>query len=206
MYNAYRPYSYPYCYNTPMYNPAAMYGPFKTCPYPHCITAPVYGPDLFKQLPGEHVPLPTGAGYCAPMELKDYGPEPFVINIEEAARQNSNFRTVLWTGKHLQLALMSLNVGEDIGLEMHPAVDQFIRIEEGRGIVKMGNSRDNLDFERRVFDGYVIFIPAGKWHNLINTGHRPLKLYTIYAPPEHPKGTVHVTKEEAQAAERKRLR
>lgn len=139
---------------------------------------------------------PNHRGY--PIELKDHGPCPFVTNIEEAAKQNDFFRIALWTGKHLQLTLMSINVGEDIGLEMHSDLDQFIRIEQGRGIVRMGNSMDNLNFQTRVYDGYVIFIPAGTWHNLINTGPVPIKLYSIYAPPAHPHGTVHRTKEEAE--------
>jgi len=130
--------------------------------------------------------------------LKDYGPEPFVTNIEDATKQNNNFRTALWTGKHLQLTLMSINVGEDIGLEMHPNVDQFIRIEEGQGIIKMGDSRNNLNFQKRVYENFIVIIPAGKWHNLINTGHKPLKLYSIYAPPQHPHGTVHRTKADAE--------
>ena len=130
--------------------------------------------------------------------LKDYGPSPFVVNIREAARQNTNFRTTLWTGGHFQITLMTIRVGEDIGLEMHPNVDQFIRVEEGVGIVRMGDSRDRVDFQCKVSDGSAIVIPAGKWHNLINTGYRPLKLYSIYAPPEHPYGTVHVTKQEAE--------
>jgi len=134
--------------------------------------------------------------------LKDYGPEPFVIDIEKAAETNNNFRTALWTGKHLQVTLMCINVGEDIGLEIHPDHDQFIRIEEGQGIVKMGARKDRLNFLRRFRDGFAIMIPAGKWHNLINTGDKPLKLYSIYAPPEHPHGTVHKTKAEAEEAER----
>lgn len=92
-------------------------------------------------------------------------------------------------------------LGNDIGLEVHPNVDQFLRIEEGQGLVKMGNSKDNLTFERRVSDNYAIIVPAGTWHNLINTGNTPIKLYTIYAPPEHPYGTVHRTKADAEAAE-----
>ena len=131
-----------------------------------------------------------------PIELRDYGPAPFVINIEQATRRNSNFRTVLWTGCYLQLTLMSINVGEDIGLERHEFTDQFIRIEEGQGLVRMGICPDSLNFQRYVADGDVILIPAGTWHNLINTGNRQLKLYSIYAPPEHPRGTVHVTKPE----------
>lgn len=133
--------------------------------------------------------------------FKDYGPEPFVVNIEEATRRNNTFRTALWTGDHLQLTLMSLNPGEDIGLEIHPDVDQFIRIEAGEGRVKMGDSKDRLDFQAKVCDNFAIFIPAGKWHNIINTGSAPLKLYSIYAPPNHPPGTVQKTKAEAIAAE-----
>jgi mannose-6-phosphate isomerase-like protein (cupin superfamily) len=96
---------------------------------------------------------------------------------------------------------MSINVGDDIGLEIHPNVDQFIRIEEGQGLVRMGDSKDNLNFQRKVCDDFAFIIPAGKWHNLINTGNKPLKLYSIYAPPQHPHGTVHETKAIAQAAE-----
>jgi mannose-6-phosphate isomerase-like protein (cupin superfamily) len=98
---------------------------------------------------------------------------------------------------------MSINVGKDIGLEVHPDHDQFIRIEEGQGVVKMGDSKNKLDFQKRVSDDYVILIPAGKWHNLINTGNKPLKLYSIYAPPEHPHGTVQKNREVLEAAEQK---
>lgn len=134
-------------------------------------------------------------------ELEDYGPEPFAVNIEEITKLNDNYRTALWTGRHLQLTLMSIRVGGDIGLEIHPNVDQFIRIEEGQGIVKMGDRKDRLDFQERVYDDFAFIIPAGKWHNLINTGNKPIKLYSIYAPPQHPHGTVHKTKAIAQAAE-----
>ena len=133
-----------------------------------------------------------------PNYIRDYGPEPFVININEATMQNNNFRTALWTGKHLQVTLMSINVGESIGLEMHPAVDQFIRIEQGYGLVQMGNDKNNLNFERKVYDDFAIIIPAGKWHNLTNIGNVPIKLYSIYAPPNHPKGTIHRTKADAE--------
>jgi len=135
-------------------------------------------------------------------QLKDYGPNPFVIDIEDAAERNLTFRTALWTGTHLQLVLMSIPVGEEIGLERHGETDQFIRIVEGRALVQMGNAADRLDFRRYVEDDDVILIPAGTWHNISNTGQRPLKLYTIYAPPEHPRGTVHATKQDALAAER----
>ena len=162
-----------------------MYNPYP-CPCPYCNYSSMYNhPGYWNQY----------------IKLKDYGPEPFVIDIEKATLQNNNFRTALWTGCHLQLTLMSINVGEDIGLEKHPDLDQFIRIEQGEGIVKMGDSKHNLDFQARVSDDYAIIIPAGKWHNLINTGCVPLKLYSIYAPPQHPFGTVHKTKEDAEMAE-----
>jgi mannose-6-phosphate isomerase-like protein (cupin superfamily)/rubrerythrin len=131
----------------------------------------------------------------------DYGPNPFVIDINEATKQNNNFRTAIWTGDHLQITLMSIGVGEDIGLEIHPDLDQFLRIEQGQGLVQMGDRKDRLDFRQQVADDFSIVIPAGKWHNLTNTGKEPLKLYSIYAPPQHPKGTVHETKAVAMAAE-----
>ncbi len=130
--------------------------------------------------------------------LRDYGPYPFVINIERATLQNDYYRIALWTGEYLQLTLMSINAGDEIGLEIHNELDQFIRIEDGQGIVMMGDREDQLDFKAKVYDDDAILIPAGKWHNLINTGHTPLKLYSIYAPPEHPRGTVHETKEDAE--------
>ena len=130
------------------------------------------------------------------MMLKDYGLTPFVININEATKQNNTYRTALWTGKHLKLTLMSINPGDDIGLEMHPNVDQFLRIEQGQGITQMGKTKDQLDFRRNVQDDFAIFIPAGTWHNLTNTGNVPLKLYSIYAPPNHPFGTVQPTKQQ----------
>ncbi|GAE90297.1 mannose-6-phosphate isomerase [Acetivibrio straminisolvens JCM 21531] len=169
----------------------------KVCQCPYLPSMPMYNFGLCNPVLPQHIPYAEHAKGCTPIKLKDYGPEPFVVNIEEAAKQNDNFRTALWTGSHLQLTLMSINVGEDIGLEMHPDVDQFIRIEEGCGIVKMGDSKNNLNFQRNVYDDYIIIIPAGKWHNLINTGDKPIKLYSIYAPPNHPHGTVHATKKDA---------
>jgi len=121
--------------------------------------------------------------------------------MENATLQNDYFRTALWTGTHLQLTLMSIKPGEDIGLEIHPNTDQFLRIEQGQGVVMMGKDKDNLTFQKRVYDNYAIFVPAGTWHNVINTGRKPLKLYSIYAPPQHPFGTVHVTKQDAEGQE-----
>ncbi|MFX3650157.1 MAG: cupin domain-containing protein [Paenibacillus sp.] len=135
------------------------------------------------------------------MLLQDYGKRPLVIDIEKASQLNNTFRTALWTGEHFQVTLMRINVGEDIGLEVHPNTDQFIRIEEGQGLVQMGDSKDNLDFVANATEDYAIIVPAGKWHNLTNTGDKPLKVYVIYAPPQHPFGTVHLTKADAMAAE-----
>lgn len=133
--------------------------------------------------------------------LTDHGTKPFVVNIKEASKQNNTYRTALWTGTHLQVTLMSLNVGEDIGLEIHPDVDQFLRIEQGQGIVQMGKTKEDLNFKRNVYDDSAIMIPAGTWHNVTNTGTIPLKLYSIYAPPNHPIGTVHPTKADALSME-----
>ena len=126
--------------------------------------------------------------------VTDYGPGPFVIDINKAAIANDTYRTALWTGKNLQLTVMSVNPGEDLGLEVHPSNDQFLRIEKGIGVVQMGNAQHNLTFQQNVYDDYAIFVPAGTWHNVTNTGTEPMKIYTVYAPPHHPWGTVHQTK------------
>ncbi len=133
--------------------------------------------------------------------MADLGPNPLAVNINRAARNNRNFRTALWTGKHLQVTLMSINPGEDIGLEIHRDLDQFLRVEQGRGVVLMGKNRYRPDYHMGVGKDSAIMVPAGTWHNVINTGSEPLKLYSIYAPPEHPHGTVHATKKEALEAE-----
>jgi mannose-6-phosphate isomerase-like protein (cupin superfamily) len=122
-------------------------------------------------------------------------------NIEEATLANTNFRTVLWTGSHSQLTVMSLASGEEIGLEVHPDHDQFLRIEAGHARVEVGPSRDDLTENQDVEDDWAVIVPAGTWHNVTNTGRGPLKLYVLYAPANHPEGTVHVTKAEADAAE-----
>lgn len=129
----------------------------------------------------------------------DYGPMPFAIDINKATLANDTYRTALWTGKNLQLTLMSINPGDDIGLEIHPDTDQFLRIEEGTGIVQMGNSRNNLYYQQNIYSDYAILIPADTWHNVINTGKTPMKIYSIYAPPHHPWGTIHQTKAIAEA-------
>lgn len=130
--------------------------------------------------------------------IRDYGPEPFVVNIEEITKANNTFRTALWTGEHLQLTLMNIPVGESIGLEIHPDTDQFLRLEQGEGLVQMGKDKNNLSFQKRVSNNFAFVVPAGTWHNLINIGNIPIKLYSIYAPPKHPRGTVHLTKADAE--------
>jgi mannose-6-phosphate isomerase-like protein (cupin superfamily) len=213
MYNPYETSPCNYCIYASGYSSNYRYNDSSSYPCSYCYDVPRYNPDFSHQYADEYVPFPDETEYYSRfddwqpeeddgfIELKDYGPEPFVVNINEATKQNDTFRSALWTGSHLQLTLMSINVGEDIGLELHPDLDQFIRVEEGQGLVKMGDSRTNLDFQANVYDDFAFIIPSGKWHNLINTGNTPLKLYSIYAPPQHPQGTVHETKADAIAAE-----
>jgi mannose-6-phosphate isomerase-like protein (cupin superfamily) len=122
-------------------------------------------------------------------------------NVEEATLANTNFRTVVFTGANIQLTVMRLGPGEEIGVEMHDHLDQFLRIEQGSARVTFGPSADQVDEEHEVEDDWAVVVPGGTWHNVINTGAGDLKLYSIYAPPEHPPETVHRTKEEADAAE-----
>ena len=134
-------------------------------------------------------------------EIRDYGCEPLIFNIEHATGMNENFRTTLWTGRDMQLTLMSIPIRGDIGIEMHPDVDQFIRVEHGRARVYMGACRDKLQEVAYVEGSDAILIPAGTWHNIVNTGGCSLKLYSLYAPPQHPFGTIHRTKEDAEHEE-----
>lgn len=119
----------------------------------------------------------------------------FVSNIVNDTLQNDNFRKVLYTGSFMQLVVMSLKPGEEIGVEVHHTVDQFFRIEEGMATVIINGE------EQIIVDDDVVIVPAGAEHNIINTGTEVVKLYTIYAPPNHPVGTIHATKAEADAAE-----
>ncbi len=112
----------------------------------------------------------------------------FVDDIEKLTEENDNFRKVLYTGKHMQLVLMTLQPGEDIGLEVHEGHDQFFRIEEGEGEVIIDGTTTPIE------DDDAIIVPAGAEHNVINTGDEPLRLYTIYSPPEHRDGVLHATK------------
>ena len=137
----------------------------------------------------------------ADVVLKDYGAEPTVLNIEDYTVANNNFRTALWTGAKLQVTVMSIPAGCDVGLEQHPETDQFLRIEDGQANVVMGDSKESLTFIKTAEKDFAIIVPAGKWHNIINTGDKPLKLYSIYSPAEHPHSTVHKTQAEAEEAE-----
>ena len=131
-------------------------------------------------------------------DFSDRGKKPVVENIEEWTKANENFRTTVWTGEKMQMTLMTIQPGDDIGLEVHEGIDQFLRIESGKGLCQMGPSEDNLDFEAEVADDFAIFVPANMWHNVTNTGEEPLKLYTLYAGPDHVPGTVHPTHEDAE--------
>jgi mannose-6-phosphate isomerase-like protein (cupin superfamily) len=128
----------------------------------------------------------------------------WIGDIEDATLTNTTFRTVVFTGEHTQLTLMRLAPGEDIGREVHPNLDQFIRIEQGEARAELGSTGDRVDETHDVGEDWAIIVPAGVWHNVVNTGTGELKLYSLYSPPEHPPNTVHDTKAEAEAAERAR--
>ena len=112
----------------------------------------------------------------------------FVQDIEKLTKGNDHFRKVVYTGKHLQLVLMTLQAGEEIGSEVHEGHDQFFRIEEGKGQVVIDDNRYDVE------DDDAVIVPAGARHNVVNTGDQPLRLYTLYGPPEHRDGVVHPTK------------
>lgn len=129
--------------------------------------------------------------------IEDIGPRAQAFNLEQATRDNSNYRTVAWSGRYLQVTLMSIPVGADIGLEAHPDTDQFLRLDAGRGRVRMGESRDGLTFDEVVTDGWCVLVPAGTWHNITNVGDVPMQVYAIYAPAHHKPGKVHETAADA---------
>jgi mannose-6-phosphate isomerase-like protein (cupin superfamily) len=126
----------------------------------------------------------------------------WVGDIERETVENTTFRTAVFTGEHTQLTVMRLAPGEDIGREAHTDRDQFLLIEQGEGRVELGRTEETVDETHDVSADWAIIIPAGVWHNLVNTGSDELKLYSLYSPPEHPPGTVHETKAEAEEAER----
>lgn len=134
--------------------------------------------------------------------IEDIGPKPQSFDLENATRSNKNYRTTVWTGRYLQMTLMSIPVREDIGWEVHPDTDQFLRLDAGRGRVQMGESKDRLTFDKEVSNGWCILVPAGMWHNVTNVGNEPMQLYVIYAPPHHKPGTIHKTAADSAAAEK----
>lgn len=132
------------------------------------------------------------------MKIADIGPRPDSFDLETATTENRNYRTVAWSGRYLQVTLMSIPVGGSIGLEMHAETDQFLRLDAGRGKARIGPAKDRLEFEQDVSDGWCVLVPAGMWHDVINTGDEPMRLYAIYAPVHHAAGKVH---EDAAAAQ-----
>ena len=133
------------------------------------------------------------------MTISDIGAKPQSFNLEQETRDNRNYRTVAWSGRYLQLTLMSIPVGGDIGLEAHPETDQFLRLDAGRGRVQMGPSQDRLTFDKEVSDGWCALVPAGTWHNVTNIGREAMQLYVIYAPAHHKPAKIHKSRAEAEA-------
>lgn len=133
--------------------------------------------------------------------VTDNGPRPNAFDIETETRANDTYRTVAWTGRYLQVTLMSIPPGESIGLEAHPKTDQFLRLDSGQGRCVMGPAEDDLSFTQDVSDGWAIQVPAGTWHDVINTGEEPMRLYAVYAPTHHAQGIVQDTAEQAEADE-----
>ena len=127
---------------------------------------------------------------------------PCVENIAQMALQNTNFRTTVWTGGYAQMTLMCVDNCDELGVEVHPESDQIIRVEQGKACVKMGECKERLHFSQMMCPGEVVFIPAGVWHNIVNMEDAALKLSVIYAKPNHPMGTIHRTKAEAEESER----
>lgn len=125
------------------------------------------------------------------MTIKDIGPQVQAFDLEQATRENTDYRSVAWSGRYLQVTLMSIPVDSDIGLEMHPETDQFLRLDAGRGRVQIGTAKDKLTFEEEVSDGWCILVPAGSWHNVTNIGNEPMQVYAIYAPAHHKPGKIH---------------
>ena len=135
------------------------------------------------------------------MDSIDNGPNPNAFDIETATVENDTYRTVVWTGRYMQVTLMAIPVGESIGLEVHEENDQFLRIDGGEGRCVMGPAEDQLNFQQDVSDGWSIQVPAGVWHDVINTGTEPLRLYSIYSPVHHAQGRVYQTAEDAEIDE-----
>jgi mannose-6-phosphate isomerase-like protein (cupin superfamily) len=133
------------------------------------------------------------------MSIADVGPRPQAFDLEAETLENANYRTVAWSGKYLQVTLMSIPVNGVIGLEKHGETDQFIRLDRGRGRAQMGPAEDDLTFDQEVTDGWCVLVPAGSWHNVTNIGDEPMQVYTVYAPQHHTPGKVQATKAIADA-------
>ena len=129
------------------------------------------------------------------------GDKAALLNINEIACSNKFYRKEIWTGEHLQLTVMSIPIGGEVGLEMHNENDQLIGVEYGVAAVYMGSTKQGVRFVGNANADYVLLIPAGTWHNIINEGNAPLKIFSIYAPPHHPKGTIHKTKFDSDLAD-----
>ncbi|MGE4214749.1 MAG: cupin domain-containing protein [Anaerotignaceae bacterium] len=129
----------------------------------------------------------------------DYGPNPFVTNIDSDTLKNDYYRSAVWTAGNLQVMLMSLPVGLRADLELHDT-DHYINVVEGQGVIESGPNKENLDFRVRVSDGYAFMIPANVWHRFYNIGSTPIKFYIIYGPPQWPHGTVVETLEDEENA------
>jgi mannose-6-phosphate isomerase-like protein (cupin superfamily) len=125
----------------------------------------------------------------------------WVGDIERETLENTTFRTVAFTGTHTQLTVMSIGPGDDIGREVHPDHDQFLRIEQGSARIELSRTEDEVEETHDAGADWAVIVPAGTWHNLVNTGDGELKVYSLYSPPEHPDGTVHRTKADVLAAE-----
>lgn len=130
--------------------------------------------------------------------ITDYGACSYATNVGRMARQNTHFRTALWTGCHLQMTLMCIPRCGEIGVEIHEDTDQFIRVEQGQAMVLLGECENRMDMRQGLMQGDGVFVPAGTWHNIINTGNCCLKVSSIYAPPHHPWRTVQRDKESGE--------
>ena len=132
---------------------------------------------------------------------EDIDKGPWIGDIDAQTARNTSFRTVLSTGRHTQLTAMCVKPGEDIGREVHRRHDQYLRIVEGRARVELGPNEAEVERAQQIGRGWTVLVPAGVWHNVVNTGEDDLKLYSLDSPPVHLEGTIHHTKAEAEAAE-----
>ena len=135
--------------------------------------------------------------YCEKCDHKcknEHGGDVYTLNVEKSANKNHNFRESVWTGKYLQMTLMSIASSNDIGIEMHADTDQYIRIEHGYALLLTGCDENHLNDRQRLCKGDAVFIPAGTWHNIVNIGRCTLKVSSVYAPPHHPKCTLQPNK------------